>query len=100
MMPNVQSSATATGGKASNGTIIIKFHLLVGTEGAVAVGCSDLLGCSFARSKVCATSLSKFVVSSGVQKHSEKSPQSWWTSFVRPCVVNWSTPQTKLRTSR
>jgi hypothetical protein len=40
---NVQSSATATGGKASNGTMIIKFHLLVETEGAVAVGCSVLL---------------------------------------------------------
>ena len=44
MPSNVQSSATATGDKASNGTMMIKFHLLVETEGAVAVGCSDLLG--------------------------------------------------------
>ena len=42
--PNVKSSATATGGKAGSGTMITKFHLLVETEGAVAVGCSDLLG--------------------------------------------------------
>jgi hypothetical protein len=52
MWPNVQSSATATGGKASNGTMIIKFHLLVETEGAVAVGCSELLGDGFLHSDV------------------------------------------------
>ena len=44
MPPNVQSSATATGGHASNGIMIIKFHVSVKTEGAVAVSCSDLLG--------------------------------------------------------
>ena len=44
LMPNVQSSATATGGSASNGTIIIEFHISVKTQGVVAVGCSDLLG--------------------------------------------------------
>jgi len=42
--PNIQSSATATGGWVSNGTMTIKFHFSVKSEGAVAVGCSDLLG--------------------------------------------------------
>jgi hypothetical protein len=41
--PNVQSSATATGGWASNGTMTIKFHFSVKSEGAVAVGCSERL---------------------------------------------------------
>ena len=51
-MPNVQSSATATGGGLSNEMMILKFHGSVKTGGAVAVGCSDLLGgvsCLFRR---------------------------------------------------
>jgi hypothetical protein len=40
---SVQSSATATGGLARNGTMTIEFHVSVKTEGAVAVRCSDLI---------------------------------------------------------
>ena len=39
----VQSRAMATGGQASNGTMIIEFHVSVKTEGAVAVGSSASL---------------------------------------------------------
>jgi hypothetical protein len=43
MTANVQSSATATGGQASNGIMMIEFHFSVKAEGVVAVGWSDLL---------------------------------------------------------
>lgn len=45
-MPDVKSSTTATGGRASNGTMITKFHVSVKTQGAAAA--SDLLGDFFA----------------------------------------------------
>jgi len=42
-MANVPSSGTATGGQASNGMMVFKFHIPVKTERAVAVACSALV---------------------------------------------------------
>ena len=47
------SSATATGGGLSNGMMMVKFHIPVKTERAVAVGCSAFVRPhrSFSRSR-------------------------------------------------